>query len=84
MRRRRLKYRAWHRGTRELDLLIGPFADAAVEGMDGAELDRFERLLAGEETELQAWLLGEETPPPAADRDLLDRILVHKLSTTTR
>lgn len=35
-----------------------------------------------EETELQAWLLGQETPPPTADRDLLDRIIEHKISTT--
>lgn len=81
MRRRRLRYRAWHRGTRELDLLIGPFADAATDQMGHAELDRLERLLDEEETELQAWLLGQETPPPTADRDLLDRIIAHKLST---
>jgi len=78
-----LRYRAWHRGTRELDLIIGPFADAATEAMDGAELDRLELLLSEEETDLQAWLLGRETPPPAADRDLLDRIIAHKLSTQT-
>lgn len=83
MRRRRLRYRAWHRGTRELDLIIGPFADAVTDSMDGAELDRFERLLSGEETDLQAWLLGQEPPPPDADRDLLNRIIAHKLSTTT-
>jgi antitoxin CptB len=84
MRRRRLKYRAAHRGTRELDMLIGPFAEAAADTMGAAELDRFERLLDEEETELQAWLLGQETPPPTADRDLLDRIVAHKISTTTR
>ena len=83
MRRRRLRYRAWHRGTRELDLIIGPFADAVTEGMDGAELDRLERLLSEEETDLQAWLLGQETPPPHTDRDLLERIIAHKISTAT-
>jgi antitoxin CptB len=82
LRRRRLTYRAWHRGTRELDLLLGPFADAALDGMEAAELDRFERLLETQENELQTWLLGQETPPPTADRDLLDRIIAHKLLTT--
>jgi antitoxin CptB len=83
MRRRRLRYRAWHRGTRELDLIIGPFADAVTDAMDGAELDRLERLLSEEETDLQAWLLGQETPPPGTDRDLLARIIAHKISTAT-
>lgn len=81
VRRRRLRYRAWHRGTRELDLLLGPYADAELEGMDRTELDRFERLLSLEETELRAWLLGQERPPPGADRNLLDRIIAHKITT---
>ena len=81
MRRRRLRYRAWHRGTRELDLLLGPYADAEIERMGPAELDGFERLLGFEETELQAWLLGAEQPPPDVDRELLDRIITHKTAT---
>ena len=48
IRRRRLRYRAWHRGTRELDLLLGPFADAELDSMEPAELDRFEALLDAE------------------------------------
>jgi antitoxin CptB len=63
MRTRRLRYRAWHRGTRELDLLLGPFADARAAGMGSAELAAFERLLGEEDTLLQTWLLGLETPP---------------------
>lgn len=82
MRRRRLRYRAWHRGTRELDLLLGPFADAELENMDAASLDRFERLLAHEETDLQAWLLNLTPPPTDIDSDLLARITAHKISTT--
>ncbi len=45
MRRRRLRYRAWHRGTREMDLILGPFADAHAERMDDRELDRLEGLM---------------------------------------
>lgn len=65
MRRRRLRYRAAHRGTRELDLLLGPFADQRAEGMSEVELARFEDLLEEEETSLQDWLLGREVPPAA-------------------
>ncbi len=43
-RRRRLLYRAWHRGMREMDLIMGRFADAAIGDMSEAELDAFERL----------------------------------------
>ena len=48
MRRKKLRYRAWHRGTKEMDLILGPFADAHADAMDGAQLDRLEYLdLAG-------------------------------------
>ena len=82
MRRRRLRYRAWRRGTRELDLILGPFADATIAAMSEAELERLERLLDLDETTLQQWLLGLAPPPPEADGELIARILTHKLSTT--
>lgn len=82
MRRRRLRYRAWHRGTRELDLLLGPYTDAEIDRMGPVELDRLERLLGHEETDLQAWLLSSSEPPPGVDRELLDRIITHKTSTS--
>jgi antitoxin CptB len=44
-RRKKLKFRAWRRGFREMDLLMGSFADIAIESMDTAGLDEFERLL---------------------------------------
>ena len=44
-RRRRLLFRAWHRGMREMDLIIGRFADAHIATLSDAELDEFERLL---------------------------------------
>jgi antitoxin CptB len=80
MRRRRLRYRAAHRGTRELDLILGPYADAHMDTADEAELGRFERLLEEAETDLQKWLLRQELPPPYADGDLIDTILTYKLS----
>ena len=58
MRRRRAAWRATHRGTKELDLLIGGYADATLAKMTKAELEQFERFLMVEETELQAWLLA--------------------------
>jgi antitoxin CptB len=75
MRLRRLRYRAWHRGTKEMDLLLGPYADARLAGMDPAELDRFETLLEEVDTDLQAWLMGQEPAPADADHDLLADLL---------
>ncbi len=58
VRRKRAVWRAAHRGTKELDLLVGRFADARLAAMTEAELSRFEAFLAATEPELQAWLLG--------------------------
>lgn len=75
IRLRRLRYRAWHRGTKEMDLMLGPYADARLEGMDLAELDRFETLLEELDTDLLAWLMGQEPTPADADAELLADLL---------
>jgi len=62
VRRRRAVYRAAHRGTKEMDYLLGKFADAEVPRMAEADLERFEQLLALPDPELQSWLMG---PPQA-------------------
>jgi antitoxin CptB len=59
-RRRRALWRASHRGTKELDLVIGGFAAARLAGMEPPELARFEAFLLVEEPKLQDWLLSPE------------------------
>ncbi|SMQ65301.1 antitoxin CptB [Devosia lucknowensis] len=71
IRRKRLKYRAWHRGTKEMDLILGPFADANVDGYDEGELDRLEALMNEEDPPLLKWVMGQEEPPANVDRDFL-------------
>ncbi len=80
MRLRQLRYRAWHRGTKEMDLMLGPFADARLEAMESTELDRFEALLDEADTDLLKWLLGQEPTPPDADRELLAELLTFRTS----
>jgi antitoxin CptB len=75
MRLRRLRYRAWHRGTKEMDLLLGPFADARLPQMSLDELDRFENLMDEADTDLLKWLLGQEPAPADADGALLAQLL---------
>ena len=64
-RRRRLLFRAWHRGMREVDLITGRFADAHIACMSDADVDEFERLMDVPEPDLLAWVMGaRETPAP--------------------
>jgi len=81
MRRRRLRYRAWHRGTKEMDLVLGPFADAHLEGLGEPELDRLEALMDEDDTELLKWVMGQEPVPAGADADLLSIIIAYRLKT---
>ena len=60
VRRRRALWRAEHRGTKELDLLVGRYAAARLAEMSAGDLDRFERFLAATEPDIQHWLLGPE------------------------
>ena len=78
-RRKRLTYRCWHRGTKELDLLIGSFADRHLADMDEAQLDHFETLLEIPEPVLFDWLTGVYEPPPEYDFDVTRLLLAFKL-----
>ena len=63
-RRRRLLFRAWHRGMREVDLITGRFADAHIARLSETEVDDFERLMDVPEPDLLAWVMGAAAPPP--------------------
>jgi antitoxin CptB len=67
-RRKRLLFRAWRRGTRELDLIFGPFADARIASLSPAELDMLEDLMKVPDPEVYGWLTGEAPVPPRYDR----------------
>lgn len=62
VRRRRLRFRAWHRGTKEMDLILGTFADRHLDGMNAAGLAAFERLLEEPDRELFAQISAVEEP----------------------
>ena len=84
MRRKKLRYRAWHRGTREMDLVLGPFADRHADAMDAGELDRLEALMSEEDPPLLTWILGQEAPPPHVDRAFLNRVIEDHKARVTR
>ncbi len=74
LRRRRLLYHAWRRGTREMDLIIGRFADAAIASLSDAEVDDFERLLEASDLDIYAWISGARAVAPDHDTGLFRRL----------
>jgi antitoxin CptB len=78
IRRKRLFYRAWHRGTREADLLLGSFAEAYLGALDAAQLDRFEALLECPDAELFDWINARAIPPAEYDHDVTQMLLAFR------
>jgi len=73
-RRRRLLFRCWHRGIREMDLVLGPFADAQLKRLNEAELDEVERWLDVPDQQIFAWVNGMETVPAEFDTAMFRRL----------
>lgn len=73
-RRRRLLYRAWHRGVREMDLIVGRFADAVIETLDDGQLDEFERLIEVPGHDLYAWVTGKSETPSQFETTVLRQL----------
>jgi antitoxin CptB len=78
IRRKRLFYRAWHRGTREADLLLGSFAEAYLGAFEPPQLDRFEALLECPDAELFDWINARAAPPPEYDHDVTRMLLAFR------
>jgi antitoxin CptB len=74
LRRQKLRFRAWHRGTREMDLVLGRFADAELGGMTAQDMDELEALLEAPDPDLYAWIIGQSAVPPEHDTRLFRRI----------
>ena len=68
---KRLRFRAWHRGTREADLLIGGFFDAHAAGWGAAQLDWFEALLEEQDVDIMAWAIGAQACPAAWEGEMM-------------
>ncbi len=73
-----LKLRAWRRGFREADLILGPFADRYVSTFSEAELDQFEALLNAPDHDLYGWILEREPTPAEFDGPLMNQLKVFR------
>ncbi len=71
---KKLKYRAWHRGFVEADLILGPFADRHAAGLNAEELDQLESLLDQPDPDLFAWIVGTAEAPAEFDGPVLAAI----------
>jgi len=73
-RRKRLLFRCWHRGTREMDLILGRFADAEIGTLAESELAELEELLEIPDTDFYAAITGARPLPPEQTPPLFERI----------
>ncbi len=73
-RRRKLSFRAWRRGFKEADILLGHFADEALAVMDDGDLDAFEILLEVPDQDLYGWIIERETAPQMYQTKILHKL----------
>ena len=77
-RRKRLLWRASHRGIREMDLLLGGYARQAVGGMDDKQLDELEAIVALPDQEVLAWIMGQAPVPPQHASGTLSELIAYR------
>jgi antitoxin CptB len=66
-RRRKVLFRCWHRGMREVDLLLGQFADARIDSLSDEELDQLENFMEAQDADIFSWFAGSKPVDPAYD-----------------
>jgi len=76
-RRKKILFRCWHRGMKEMDLLLGGFADAEIDRLTEDELRELEHLLTAHDQDLYAWMTGRKPLPAEWDGPLYRRIIAY-------
>jgi antitoxin CptB len=82
-RRKKLRFRAWRRGFREIDLILGGFADRRLAELDDAGLDAFEALLEAPDQDVYLWITEEAAAPPEYDTPTLALIRAFRFELNT-
>lgn len=83
IRKRKARFRAWHRGMREADLVIGGFADRELGKFDEGQLELFESLLGESDGDIVKWITGEMPVPPHQDNEIVRRMITDARSLAT-
>ncbi|MBL1404382.1 MAG: succinate dehydrogenase assembly factor 2 [Rhizobiales bacterium] len=79
IRKKQLLYRANHRGIKEMDIIIGGYADAFIMDMPVDVLDEFEKIMSELDRDLLTWFVGEVEVPAHIKSPLFDTILQHTI-----
>jgi len=80
--RERLRFRSWHRGTREIDLLLGSFADMHLHAFTPEQLAHYDALLHENDPDLYDWITGVQPVPEAHDSDVMKLLRTHRFTNT--
>ncbi len=72
--RRKLQYRAWHRGTREADALVGGFYDHYADSWNEEQFAWFERLIDEQDVDIMAWAMGAAAPPATFEGEMMNNM----------
>src|SRR5919108_3117557 len=84
-RRRRLLFRSWHRGFREMDLILGRFADAHIGDLGERELEDYERLIGSADHDLYLWVTGQVPVPAECDSPVFAKLCAfHRANASER
>jgi antitoxin CptB len=76
-RRRRILFRCWHRGIREMDLVFGQFAEKEIAALSDVELDEFETIMAEEDNDLVRWIMGTWPVPERFQTPMFTRLAAY-------
>ena len=79
--RKRLIFRSWHRGTKEMDQILGAFANKYVPEFSEAELDLYAQLLENSDPELYDWICGRVDVPANKNSEILEKLLNYNYAT---
>lgn len=74
---KKILFRCWHRGMKEMDLLLGGFADAEIDRLSEAEILELEHLLTANDQDLYSWMTGRSPLPKEWDGPLYRRIIAY-------
>lgn len=80
VKRKRLQFRSWHRGTRELDLILGTFADRHIADLTETELDTYDHMLTLPDPDLYNWITGMEPIPANYMNSVMERLQLHRVA----
>lgn len=78
---KRILFRCWHRGMKEMDLLLGGFANAQIDTLSEEELRELEHLMTANDQDLYAWMTGRQPLPKEWDGPLYRRIIAYHAET---